>query len=206
MSSKFEMSVHTLKNKTSLLKESAENQSAALTETSSALTEISGMVDQNVRYAERALEESTQSQSHVNHGKDLVEKMLTTMLEISESSQKMAQQTETNNRELEKIVSVINEITEKTHIIHDIVFQTKLLSFNASVEAARAGEHGKGFSVVAEEIGNLAEMSGKAAKEISNLLNMSSSTVHEIVKANQVKISGLMHSNSEKVKSGGECA
>ena len=35
-------------------------------------------------------------------------------------------------------------------VINDIVFQTKLLSFNASVEAARAGESGKGFAVVAE--------------------------------------------------------
>jgi len=40
--------------------------------------------------------------------------------------------------------------------MNDIVFQTKLLSFNASVEAARAGIHGKGFAVVADEVGNLA--------------------------------------------------
>lgn len=54
-----------------------------------------------------------------------------------------------------------------------IVFQTKLLSFNASVEAARAGEHGKGFAVVAEEMGNLAKASGSAAKEIETILTSS---------------------------------
>ncbi|MBC7465119.1 MAG: hypothetical protein H7256_03945 [Bdellovibrio sp.] len=50
----------------------------------------------------------------------------------------------------------MEEIGNKTKVINDIVFQTKLLSFNASVEAARAGEHGKGFAVVAEEVGKLA--------------------------------------------------
>jgi methyl-accepting chemotaxis protein len=72
-----------------------------------------------------------------------------------------------SNEQMSEIVKVIQEIETKTKVINDIVFQTKLLSFNASVEAARAGEQGKGFAVVAEEVGNLAQMSGNAAKEIS---------------------------------------
>jgi methyl-accepting chemotaxis protein len=55
-------------------------------------------------------------------------------------------------------------------VINDIVFKTQLLSFNASIEAARAGQYGKGFAVVAEEVGNLAQMSGKAAREIESLI------------------------------------
>ena len=73
---------------------------------------------------------------------------------------------------------LISEIGNKTKVINDIVFQTKLLSFNASVEAARAGEHGKGFSVVAEEVGNLAHMSGNSAKEITQLLESSINRVN----------------------------
>jgi len=46
-------------------------------------------------------------------------------------------------------MTLIETINQKTRVINDIVFQTKLLSFNASVEAARAGEHGKGFAVEA---------------------------------------------------------
>lgn len=95
------------------------------------------------------------------------------MREIDSSNKELVKEIERNNTELTKITNMISEINEKTQVINDIVFQTKLLSFNASVEVVRAGEHGKGFAVVAEEVGNLASMSGKASLDISEMLETS---------------------------------
>ena len=83
------------------------------------------------------------------------------------------------------------------------MFQTKLLSFNASVEAERAGEHGRGFAVVAQEVGNLAEMSGKAAREISAIVRNSVQKSEQIVKSNLTKVqkgNDLVNETASKLK------
>jgi methyl-accepting chemotaxis protein len=117
------------------------------------------------------------------------------MTQITESNQKMAD-----------VVNVIQEIGSKTKVINDIVFQTKLLSFNASVEAARAGEHGKGFAVVAEEVGNLAQMSGNAAKEITGLLEDSIKKVESLVIETRSKVETLAQQGKQEVDEGVEVA
>ncbi|MCH4887426.1 hypothetical protein EZV73_07580 [Acidaminobacter sp. JC074] len=64
----------------------------------------------------------------------------------------------------------IKAITGSLDRIKDIASQSNLLALNASIEAARAGVHGKGFSIVAEEIRNLAEESDQIASDIGDIL------------------------------------
>jgi len=80
---------------------------------------------------------------------------------------------EINNENVRKTVESLNQIAEKINIINDIAFQTNILSLNASVEAAAAGEYGKGFSVVAKEVGKLAERSKTSAYQIREISNTS---------------------------------
>lgn len=68
---------------------------------------------------------------------------------------------------LSKHLSKINEIT---NVINSIADQTNLLALNAAIEAARAGDVGRGFSIVAEEIRNLAEQSKSSSSNINLLL------------------------------------
>ena len=168
------------------------NQASSLHESVSAVTEISSMVHKSDEAANRSLEISVASTEKSNLGKKAVESMLNSIDRIDHSNKVITEKIQKSNEEISSVVDLISEIGDKTNVINDIVFQTKLLSFNASVEAARAGEHGKGFAVVAEEIGSLANMSGKAALEISDMLENSIRDVTTIVENTKKQIEKLV--------------
>lgn len=179
-------------------------QAACVQEAVASINEIQSMVRKNVDSANSSKEVSESSKQTSDKGITTIRNMVNSFGEISASSELIAKEVEKGNTEIEEIVEVISKIEEKTKIINEIVFQTKLLSFNASVEAARAGEHGKGFAVVAEEVGSLADMSGNAAIEITELLQKSILEVKNIVSHRQVETDKLFEQNRLKMLSGKE--
>lgn len=159
------------------LAESVNEQASSLEESSASLEELTGMVNTNVSNAEKSNDVSKQVQAISSRGVAEMKNIVNSMKEIMSS-----------NENIQALVKVIGEIGDKTAVIDEIVFQTKLLSFNASVEAERAGEYGRGFSVVAQEVGNLAQMSGKAALEISAIVKNSINTAQTITSDNKKKV------------------
>lgn len=188
------------------LSSAATEQAASLVETASSIEEMNSMLQKNADSSQRASDLSDSSSQSAEKGKNVVIDMIKAIDEISSSNAQIMDQVEDSNKEISGIVKLINEIELKTQVINDIVFQTKLLSFNASVEAARAGEHGKGFAVVAEEVGNLAQMSGAAALEISKMLEASVQKVENIVKSSQQNIRALIAEGRQKVETGSRIA
>ncbi|WP_235956135.1 CHASE3 domain-containing protein [Grimontia sedimenti] len=152
------------------LSQITNRQASSVEETSASAEEISSMVQNNVQSAE--------------HSRDLSQEVGERMTDLDEA---MCQISESNHK-ISELVKIIAEIGAKTEIIDEIVFQTKLLSFNASVEAERAGEHGRGFAVVAQEVGNLAQMSGKAATDISAIVKQSINEAETIAKENTSRV------------------
>lgn len=188
------------------LNESSKDQSTSLQTTVQAVHEISSTIEQNTNNARNSEELAKHSLETAEKGRAVIERMMLSMKEINQGNQDILSQVEDSNKQINEILVMIAEIGNKTKMINDIVFQTKLLSFNASVEAARAGENGKGFAVVAEEVGNLAQSSGNSAKEISELLSESISKVEGIVRDTSKKVENVSALGRERVKAGQETA
>lgn len=91
-------------------------------------------------------------------------------------------------QDLQKVASVsVNNLSQKSTLIDgisqtisSIAEQTSLLALNASIEAARAGEAGRGFSVVAEEIGKLADQTSNATNEITSIISEIQSEIGDV--------------------------
>jgi methyl-accepting chemotaxis protein len=184
------------------LSSSSTEQASALQETVTATTEVASMIQTTAENTQNSLSKAESSQQAAIAGQEAVAEMLISIDDISKSNKEISNQVEQNNSEMKQITDLISNIGEKTKVINEIVFQTKLLSFNASVEAARAGEAGKGFSVVAEEVSKLAEMSGKAAEEIRTLLEQSNVRVESIINSSRENVTRLVHKGEEKVQNG----
>lgn len=159
------------------LSQASNEQASSIQETSASLEEMTAMVDNTVTSSERSNALSEEMKTASVEGNKSMQDLIGSMNEIL-----------TSNENIQELTKVVGEIGEKTAVIDEIVFQTKLLSFNASVEAERAGEHGRGFAVVAQEVGNLAQMSGKAASEISSIVKESIKNAETITSQNRSKV------------------
>ncbi|EHW1978083.1 TPA_asm: methyl-accepting chemotaxis protein [Salmonella enterica subsp. enterica] len=133
-----------------------EEQASALEQTAASMEELSAVVKQNADNASQASQLAQTASQAANKGGEIVGHVVSTMNNISTSSQ--------------KIVDIIG-------VINSIAFQTNILALNAAVEAARAGEQGRGFAVVASEVRNLAQRSAQSAKEIEGLIAASADSV-----------------------------
>lgn len=184
-------------------------QASATQETAASLDEIRAMVEKTSENSGRLQENARVMFQAVELGKQSLDQVVKSIEGIEHSSSQVVNSAEESNKEVSQIMTVISDIESKTKVINEIVFQTKLLSFNASVEAARAGEHGKGFAVVAEEVGNLANMSGVAAEEISTILQKAVSQVKGIIEKSHRRLEDVVgdtkNSISEGVRTAKDC-
>ena len=102
-------------------------------------------------------------------------------------------------KETNKIVVTLGEsaskITTVTETISKIADQTNLLALNAAIEAAGAGKAGVGFSVVANEVKELARQASKNAEDIQEKITQIQTSTHLSIEAIQNILSTIANIN-----------
>lgn len=123
-----------------------------------------------------------------------IEKGVNIVSDLEEKSNKMTADSDIVSKLMDELKSKSDDIANITSLISDIASQTNLLALNASIEAARAGEAGRGFSVVAVEVGNLAEQ----CKEATTNINVIVGELQERAMKSTEMVDFLINSNEEQ--------
>lgn len=105
--------------------------------------------------------------------------------EASSMSEETKGQADKTNRTIAQLGLSSQEIGNVIKVISSIAQQTNLLALNATIEAARAGDAGRGFSVVANEVKELAKQTASATEEITQKIGAIQNDTGGAVKAIQ---------------------
>ncbi|WP_234123611.1 methyl-accepting chemotaxis protein [Clostridium hydrogenum] len=195
----------------------SDSLAAAIEEENSGIQEIASNSKYISNGANEILEKSTKNIEVLNELLDINKGVSSEVAMLADNSSNLINTSNINKEYLKKLLDTmdiiyknsmhnygsIEKLEEKSNKIYGIISnideiadQTNLLALNASIEAARAGEYGKGFSVVANEVRELAENTRNSLETATSIINEFKNEIYEVKEA--------ISKDNEKVFSGKE--
>ncbi|MGN7612633.1 cache domain-containing protein [Magnetococcales bacterium HHB-1] len=205
--------------------ESLQAISATTHQASDNMTTISAAAEEasaNLNTAAAAAEEASTSMVHVREAAvrtqdnvsqivNAVQSMVQSMSDVRQRcevaktrAQEANQQARSTSERMGNLDRSAREIGNVVKVINDIAGQTNMLALNAAIEAAGAGEAGAGFSVVANEVKDLAQQTSESTQNIAQRIDEIQGHTHEVSEASQEaaqSMEAMEHANQEILES-----
>jgi twitching motility protein PilJ len=157
----------------------AESQAQEIEHTRNLAQNVRSLSNNTNSSALRASESAKTAKDAAERGGEVIKKSIGAMHRVKEAVLD-------TSRQIKQLGTNSERISEITDMISDIAKRTNLLALNATIEAARAGEERRGFTVVADEVRNLAERASRAASDITKLIEDIQSRTTEVIRAMEV--------------------
>lgn len=143
---------------------SVQEQGSETDQIASAITEMAATIQQISGNASEVESAASDADRMARDGGETIASAQGAVNKLSEEIQESALSINAlaeKSDDIQRVLDVIRAVTE----------QTNLLALNAAIEAARAGDHGRGFSVVADEVRQLARRSAESADQIREMID-----------------------------------
>ncbi|MDD1796071.1 methyl-accepting chemotaxis protein [Enterovibrio sp. ZSDZ42] len=153
----------TLVNVTEETAQNTESQADQLSQTATAMHQLTATVDDIAQNAQKASDVANEADRYSQEGQSVLDDTRQSIENLVGNIGEVSQVIENLETETKNVGSILDTI-------RGIAEQTNLLALNAAIEAARAGEQGRGFAVVADEVRSLASRTQQSTEEIQTLI------------------------------------
>lgn len=174
-----------IRNHTHDMAEGTQRQSVEAEQSVATVRTLADQIKQSAEEAARFFDVVEQGEKRASQSREGIQEALQGMRSIEEIVTDLSTKVKNLEESSRRIGDIIKAIIE-------IADQTNMLALNASIEAARAGEHGRGFAIVAEQVGKLADRTADATRETNSIISAIQNDIGGAIDA--------MHTGTDEIK------